>query len=196
LYNLQWFKFNDSQLKWLNIALCSGLVAGSTRGIPVGWLRPKRQQLATSVLEQRCTITWEIPRAGLEAALYAGRFNGGIFWNITSPPLYLAGTAIKYSMSIKRNVNGATDYALYAHTAHYTQHDTTLCFASCDLSCNVVMQRQVPGQAQLHQVFSCQQTLTIDGRGRKAAITTTTPSDLEPYLVDGCLKLKATVRLV
>jgi hypothetical protein len=58
-----------------------------------------------------------------------------------------------------------------------------------------VIHRQVPGQEQLRQISKGEATLTTKGWGSREAITATTPADLEPYLVDGHLKLKATISL-
>jgi hypothetical protein len=98
-------------------------------------------------------------------------------------------------MNTKRKEDGATAFGLYLGTASYRRHGTTLCLPSCGFSCQYLTQRQVNGQAQPRNISSGEATLTTQGWGADF-ITVSTPSDLEPYLVDGCLKLKATVTLI
>jgi hypothetical protein len=85
---------------------------------------------------------------------------------------------------------------VYLHTSSYTQHATTLCQASDALGCQYEVQRLVPGAAQLCLVSKGQSTMTPHGWGKPAAIVASSPADLEPFLVDGHLKLKAVIRMV
>jgi hypothetical protein len=164
---------------------------GTPRDFPAAWLGPPRKQLDASELKQRCTISWDVPKAALEASL-----NGGPLQNVSSQTIYMAGTGVELYLSPTRRQDGAVEYGLFLRTTSYIQHGTTLCQASSALSCQYEIQRQAPGMAQMCRVLNSQATLRTCGWGRPAVIVASSPAELEPYLVDGHLRLKATVSMI
>jgi hypothetical protein len=145
------------------------------------------------VLEQRCIIQWGIPRAELEIMLASSA--AGQDSKCSSSAIYLAGTGIELLCESSRN-GDATNFGLFVGPTSYTQHGTVLCKASLGFPCSYSIDRQKPGQAEWVNVWNAEATLPQTGWGIAQALTATTPADLEPYLVDGCLKVKATISLI
>jgi hypothetical protein len=193
LRKLSWFKFCESHLDWLNVALSTGVLAGLSFSIPAAWRSPPRNQLDASELKKRCTIIWNVPKALLEAALNVRPLHG-----MTSPAIYMAGTGVQLELTPRKQEGGSAAFGVFLKSTSYTQHGSTLCEPGSVLSCQYKFQRQVPlaGGAQMCEVSKGQATLNPIGWGKPAVIKASTPADLEPYLVDGHLKLQATVSMI
>jgi hypothetical protein len=188
LGKLAWFKFNGTAvLDFVNAAIPTGLFSGY-QGIPPGWLKPARKQLPLPELEQRCTITWDVPRADLQSLLQAESYS-----RKTSHVLYVAGTGVRLSLSASA---GKKPFGVFLRLADFIQHGFTLCSARLGLSCQFTISRQVPGQEEPSVISHGDATVTADGWGIPSLITASTPADLEPHLVDGQLKLKAIVSMI
>jgi hypothetical protein len=110
--------------------------------------------------------------------------------------VYVSGTGVELLMQAHPMEGGKTGLGVYIRLASYGQHGIALCPARSGMSCHFTIQRQVPGQGQTLLLSQADATLTALGLGTPDIITSTTPADLEPDLVDGCLKLKATIRLI
>jgi hypothetical protein len=79
LPKLPWFRFWKEDLDWLNVAFFTGVLRGAATDVPAAWLCPHRKQLDASDLKQRCTLTLDVPRAALDAALNGGPLQRGPF---------------------------------------------------------------------------------------------------------------------
>jgi hypothetical protein len=191
LRKLPWFKFNEGHLDWLNIALSNGVLSGVPVKFPDAWVGHPRRQLDASELKRRCTITMDVPKAALQASL-----SGGPLQHVSSPSIYVAGTGLQLTLKPKAREDGAVTYGVFLRTSNYSQHGTTLCTSANAFSCNYETLRLDPSKARMRRV--CGGTLTLDSFnwGRPAVIVASSPADLEPYLVDGHLKLKATVSMI
>jgi hypothetical protein len=175
----------------MNAAIPTGVLKGCS-GIPPGWLKPPRKQLPLTELERRCTITWNVPRADLQQLF---TITAGQIQQQTSDKVYMAGTGVQLLLQSEKEAGGKTSYGIYLTVADYAQHGFTLCSARLGLSCNFTISRQVPGQQQMSVVLQDKATVSNSGGwGQPGLITASTPADLEPHLVDGQLKLKATIR--
>jgi hypothetical protein len=107
----------------------------------------------------------------------------------------MAGTGVQLLLQSEKEEGGKMSCGVYLQLADYAQHGFTLC--SAGLSCSFTTSRKVPGQEQMSVVLSESATLASRyGWGLRNVITASTPADLEPYLVDGYLRLKATIRLI
>jgi hypothetical protein len=192
LRKLTWFKFCESHLDWLNIAVSNDVVRGpAASDLPAAWVSPPRKQLDASELQQRCTFTLVVPKAMLEATL-----NGGALQAVSSQTIYMAGTGVELYLTPSMREDGVISYGLYLRTSSYTQHGTTVCRAGTALSCEFELLRQVPGEPQMRRVIRTEATLATCGWGTASAITASTPAELEPHLVDGHLRLKAKISMI
>jgi hypothetical protein len=174
----------------VHVALSNQVLHGALNGFPAAWLSRPRKQLDAFELKQRCTITWNVPAAALQAAL-----NGGPLQEVLSPSICTAGTGFRLFVQPTRRQDGAVEYGVYVRTSSYTQHGATLCEPDTAFSCQFEVQRQAPGGGKLG-LLNTRATVTALGLGRPAAIVASSPADLDPYLVDGHLKLKATVSMI
>jgi hypothetical protein len=190
LPKLTWFRFWQEHLDWLNVALSSGVLHGAVEGFPAAWLSLPRKQLDASELEQRCTITLNVT----STALLGAALNGGPLLEIWSPSVYAAGTGVQLFVQPRRRQDGAVEYGVFLRTTSYIQHGTALCSARSALSLDFEIQCQRPG-APL-SLINTQSTVTTRGMGSPAAIAAFSTADLDPYLVDGQLRLEATFILM
>jgi hypothetical protein len=184
-----WFKFSGQVLDHFNSVILTRVFTGLT-DVPPRWLKPARKQQDASELKRRCTITWNVPEADLHELLSAESS-----LQLTSSTVYIAGTGV-HLMVQSEKVEGKASYGVYLRLAGYVQHGFTLCSARLGLSCHFTISRQVPGQEQMSVVLLTTATVTSRGWGTASFITASTPADLEPHLVDGHLKLKATVSMI
>jgi hypothetical protein len=191
LRKLPWFKFWKDELDLLNVVLSTGVLDGVKHDFPDAWLSPPRKQLDASDLKQRCTISWDVPKAALEAALSNESPEESM-----SPSIYMAGTGVQLTVYPTRRKDDATAFGVFLQTTSYSHHDTIICEPGAALSCECEILRQALGEAQMRRVYKFQMTTTPVGVGKHAFIVASSPADLEPYLVDGHLKLKATISLV
>jgi hypothetical protein len=192
LPKLPWFKFLQRHLDWLNVSLSNGVLRGpGASDLPAAWLGPARKQLDSSELKRGCAITWDVPKAVLEAAM-----NGGPHEEVLSPSIYVSGTGLRLMLKPKAKEGDAVAYGVYMRTSSYTQHGTILTEGADAFSCQYEVQRQEPGQVQLCRVTKGQATFIKCGWGVRGAIVASSPADLEPHLVDGHLKLKATISMI
>jgi hypothetical protein len=189
-----WFKFKGTAvLDYINAAIPLEMFQGLT-GIPPGWLKPARKQLPLTELERQCTINWSVPRADLQQLL---TITAGQIQEQTSDKVYMAGTGVHLLLQSKREEEGGkTSLGVYLQLTDYAHPDGTVCSARSALGCHYVTSRQIPGQEQMSVIDQYTAALTSRGWGIPGVITASTPAELEPHLVDGHLKLKATIRLI
>jgi hypothetical protein len=80
----------------VHVTLSNQVLHGALSGFPAAWLSRPRKQLDAFELKQRCTITWNVPAAALQAAL-----NGGPLQEVLSPNVYTAGTGFRLLCSLQ-----------------------------------------------------------------------------------------------
>jgi hypothetical protein len=198
LAKYSWFKFKGTLvLDHINAAIATGLLKGLS-DTPPGWLKPARKQLPLTELERRCTTTWNVPAADLQKLLAPLPILvlQGEWCSSMSDTVYMAGTGVRILPQPAQVVGGKTSYGVYLQLADHVQHGFTLCSAKLGMSCHFAISRQVPGQVQMSEIVQDKVAVTRRGWGKSGLIKASTPADLEPYLVDGQLKLKATIRLI
>jgi hypothetical protein len=188
LPHLVWFDGPFQQLACLNVAMGRGVWANITP-YPPGWLKAPRKQLSPAILQQRIAIKWDVPKAELQALL-EGRAS-----ICCSPAVYAAGSGHQLNMSVSKKEGGRTHLGAYLRTCDYKQHDTTLCTAAMAVSCLCVIEVGHDPRNRIKHV-SKPYTMAGIGCGWRSVLTAATPADLEPYLVDGCLRLEAPFRLL
>jgi hypothetical protein len=146
------------------------------------------------VLAQRTSISWNIPRAELAALLEKRSFPAALH----SAPVYLAGTGVQLCAQLECE-NGDAPYQLGVYTttcSFQVAHTTTVPSAGL-LSCTIHTQRVSTGHTQPLNVYRAAGTLgSSHGWGLQKVYEISTPSDLEPHLVDGCLKLRLKIEPV
>jgi hypothetical protein len=168
-------------------ALKKGVFKGDS-GIPSAWLGPARNQLQPEELQKRTTINWNVPKVSLERLL------SDFAVECRSPPKYVKGTGIQLWLSKgARQQAGPVGIGVYLTTCHYTQHGVVLAPPRQALTCHMEIRRWVPSKDEAELVTSDTATISSKGWGRPDIISANTPADLEPYLVDGCLRLSASV---
>jgi hypothetical protein len=190
LPKLGWFKCDENGLQWLAVAGSNDTtetMCGPT-SIPPTWLGPARKQLASATLAQRTALQWAVPRAELEAAL--SREAKTIMY---SPPVYSAGAAWYLIVEVQKAKGGKHELCVYLQPCRYSHGATPVAPHVSPLACSFTISRAVPGQAQPKPVCETAAVTLFNGWGMRCVFTLASPSDLEPHLVDGCLKLTATL---
>jgi hypothetical protein len=174
-------------LTWFNVALASNTLHDD-HGIPKAWAAASRRQLLKPI-----AITWEIPKAELGKGLEKDSFKLG------SSPVYVCGTGVHLTLEASRDrATGVVNFGVYTGLCSYSPpgFDEDLCDAASGLALHCNITRDVAGHSSPQRVTTPIKTFTKDGWGKSNAFTATTPADLEPYLVDGCLKLRATIKVL
>jgi hypothetical protein len=172
-------------LTWFNVAISSYMVHGA-HAIPEAWTAWHRRQLKDQVI-----ISWNIPMAELGRALQQDSFYLG------SSPAYVCGTGVQLTLqSWKDETTGATEFGIFTGLCSYSPpgFDEDLCDAAPGLALHTSMTRDVAGHSSPQQIAMFNKTFNKMGFGSHV-FTASTPTDLEPHLVDRCLKLKATITL-
>jgi hypothetical protein len=154
---------------------------------PPGWLEAPRKQLSPGVLHQRIAIKWDVPKAELQALL-EGRAS-----ICCSPAVYAAGSGHQLNMSVSKKEGGRTHLCAYLRTCDYKQHETTLCTAAMAVSCLCAFEVGHDPRYQA-KLVSKPYTMAGIGCGWGSVVAAATQTDLEPHLVDGCLRLEAPFR--
>ncbi len=190
LPELSWFKRNKMELQWLTAALIMGTEKKNNRpaSMSPAWLGPARKQLASATLAQRRALEWAVPRAELEAALV----QEGVKY-IYSPPVYSAGAAWQLRVLVQKGEGGKRAVGVFLHPCSYSHGATLVAPLRFPLTCSFTISRAVPGQARPKPVCVSYAITLITGRGKPSVFTAASPSDLEPHLVGGCLRLQATL---
>jgi hypothetical protein len=171
---------------------CITGVEATSDDLPPAWLGPPRKQLSAEELARRSAIAWDIPFAALER-LFAR--NGG---SLYSRSVYLAGTELYLEVNLSREASTGP-YSLHI----YMGLDDCTLYGQTDeplprvLVCTCVMQYLAPGKSALQEIGTFSTALAEEaGRGYGWVFTASSPSDLVPHLVDGCLKLRAHIEKV
>jgi hypothetical protein len=190
LPKLGWFKCNEGQLQWVTLAsMHSGAVEVNNSSIPAAWLGPARKQLASA---QRTALEWAVPHAELVAAL--GKKEPT---SLYSQPVYSAGAAWKLDLRLSEAApGGKRDVGVFLHPSSYSHGATLVAPLHCAMTCGFTISRALPGQSQPKIIYGVDVVTVLlhRGWGRTSVFTVASPSDLEPHLVDGCLRLQATVK--
>jgi hypothetical protein len=185
----EWFPTDGVDLDWWEGALRTKVFKGRA-AIPPAWVGRARKQLAVKELQRRTTLSWDVPKADLEALL------GQECEILRSQPTYLKGTGCQLKLEGKLQQDGSSMIGVFLMPCKYEQHSVVLAPASPALTCRMEIKHQLPDSAKPETMLSTTATVSSNGWGLAEVIIATTPADLEPYLVDGCLKLRATVNLI
>jgi hypothetical protein len=160
--------------------------------IPLAWVGAARKQLSAAALRQRGTINWDVPRAELNDIMRS------YCTSLRSPPLYLAGSALQLLLQGTTQTNGSCKFGAFMVPCDYKQHGVLLARSPAP-GCDFEIRRQKLGPnkalASDEYVVSASATLSMSGWGTREAFSVTTPADLEPHLVDGYLKLTASITI-
>jgi hypothetical protein len=116
-----------------------------------------------------------------------------------SQPVYSAGSAWQLYIKIgePQTKGRQRDVGVYMYPCEYWQGRTQVARLRSPLACSFTISRSVPGQAEPKRISGEEAaTLTAGGWGRGSIFEAASPSDLEPHLVGGCLKLQASVRIL
>jgi hypothetical protein len=155
--------------------------------VPMAWRGPPRKGLVGNELARRSTIAFDIPQDMLEQ-LFAGKWD--FLW---SPPIYLAGTGVRLCARLCK----ARDYLLgvYLRLTEFAVEGHTVVPRPGMLTCTCTMEHLAPTQSKPVKFREFSQAMNGDSEGGfHVVFTLSGPSDLEPYLVDGCLKLRAQIK--
>jgi hypothetical protein len=181
LPHLAWFKSSSAQLAWISVAVGSRVFAGP-KPLPDDWLKAARKQLAPDVLKQRTQISWNIPKAELQAVLAGQRRK------LHSTAVYAGGSGYQLMVQVPKKATGVTHLGAFICACEYKQHDTAVCSAAEAVSCEFSIERLGEAGAKVQLTGG---TMTAVGAGFGTHIAT---AQLDSYLVDGCLRLKAFIR--
>jgi hypothetical protein len=187
LPQLDWLRHNCSFEAVVTACLTSVHPTGGKT--PEAWLGPPRKQLPAQEVRRRSAIVWDVPLAELEE-LFADEDG-----YLVSPRSYLAGTGLTLCIYLDRvDVNDPFSLGLYLDLTDYTVQGRKLASVPTVLSCECTMQRLVPGTPEPVEFSRFSVALKTDvGCGVTSVLTAFSVSDLEPHLVDGCLKLRAYI---
>jgi hypothetical protein len=116
------------------------------------------------------------------------------FPSIYSPAVYSAGAAWQLQVQVHKAEGGKRDVGAFLRPFSYSHGATLIAPLRFPVACSFTISRAVPGQAQLKRVAGCDAATLVKGWGKRSVFTAATPSDLEPHLVDGCLRLQANVK--
>jgi hypothetical protein len=164
-------------------------ITGTTPCIaaPASWSSPPRKQLPPSVLQQRASIVWDIPKQDVLAML------GPRDISISSPAtVYVSGTGVQLSLQY---FAASSSLGLFTRLVSYPMYGEVRTLSPSMLSCKYTITRLVANKPQplvLHQATGTLHSCSEWGISKMLAITSA--SDLEPHLVDGCLKLRLTFK--
>jgi hypothetical protein len=190
LPKLDWFLHDCHPFEAISMACLAGITA-TFANVPEAWLGPPRKQLSAEELAQKTAIVWDIPMAELEALLSKG------YGDLWSPTSYLAGAGLQLGVKLSRE-DSTGPYSLGVHVCltDHTMHYQKLVAMPSTFSCTYVMERLVPGEAAPCKVSGGSEALKYNGQGNDSVLTASCVSDLEPHLVDGCLKLRLYVHKI
>jgi hypothetical protein len=189
LPKLEWFQHDCQPFEAVSMACLADITAAFVN-VPAAWLGPPRKQLSAEQVEDRTAIIWNIPSSELETLLSKGR---GSLW---SPVSYLAGTGLKLHAQLSRKGDtGPYSLGVYVHLADITLPGQTLVSGRTTFSCTYDVQRIIPGEGP-HTITGGTAALGGAGWANPSVLTASSPSDLEPHLVDGCLKLRFYVQKI
>jgi hypothetical protein len=153
------------------------------------WSSPPCKQLPRAVLRQRACIAWDVPKADLQKQI--GQKEELLY----SPTIYFAGTGVQLFLS--HDEDDSDQLGLFVQLQRYELQGRQLTSLPSFLSCTYATSRMAPGQAEPVPMFSGTETLTsYQGWGERKNIPASSPSDLEPYLVEGHLKLRLVIEEV
>jgi hypothetical protein len=109
-----------------------------------------------------------------------------------SPATYVGGTGVR--LSLWKYQGDSVQLGVFVHLQTYELEGRNLTSEPSFLSCKYAVSRIAPDQSEPVKVTSGTYTLTSKhGWGKREAIPASAPSDLEPYLVDGHLKLRLEI---
>jgi hypothetical protein len=117
---------------------------------------------------------------------------------LSSPVTYIGGAGVQLFAKLARDDSSSPfRVGVFLQLAHYKVDEITAVTTPSLLSCGLLVERLLPGtaadQAQLASevITTGQDTLTSKyGWGKREMLTLSKPTDLDPYLVDGCLQLR------
>jgi hypothetical protein len=157
---------------------------------PSYWLLAPRQPA-----QQDTIISWDVPRVRLVAALSLAA--DGIAEE--SPTIYLSATGVQLALHVRKDTAepSRTNFAVLIRTCNYAPQgmNQPLCTAANGLTVRCTITQQLSGGRQPAVIMSTLATLHENGWGKNRVCSAVMPLDLEPFLVDGCLKLQATLTL-
>jgi hypothetical protein len=181
------------ELKWMHIARKYSAYEGET-SVPYEW-KPwrARKQLPAEELQRRGLITWDVPRSDLEALLGDDKKCD----KYCSPPQYLGGTAFQLVLACRATgqPDGSSEVGVSLVTCEYEQHGVLLAPGDKAMACRFEIKRLLPGLESV-TVVGGKAWFPLPGSGSAQLFSVATATDFEPHLVDGCLKLSASVEVM
>jgi hypothetical protein len=191
LPKLDWFQHDSQPFEVVSMACLAGINAVFDK-VPKAWLGPPRKQLSAEELTKRTAIVWDIPEEELEALFSE---EGASLWSDVS---YLAGTGLQLSAVLYREDDaGPYSLGVYVHLDDHDLQGQKVASAPITFSCTYDVQRLVPGESQPHKILEESEALDgTNGWGITSVLTASSLADLEPHLVDGCLKLRLYVHKI
>jgi hypothetical protein len=112
-----------------------------------------------------------------------------------SSSIYVAGAGVQLGLSFNKADNSnECKMGVYVHLGTHHVGDIKLVELPCVLSLHYITARLVPSSEEPQEIRRASDTLTSKhGWGHPSVLTLSSPSDLDPHLVDGCLKLRLTI---
>jgi hypothetical protein len=193
LPKLGWLKCNKTKLQWVTLGLMTDTLRTEEQSspashIPPAWLGPARKQLPSDTLARRTALEWVVPRAKLVTALGKEKVA-----ELYSPPVYNSGSALQLYIQVSEAQEGGhRDMGVHILPCDYKHGFMLVAPVHCPLICSCSISHCAPGH-EMAEIANDTVTLPAVGWGDSSAFTVASPSDLEPHLVNGCLKLQATV---
>jgi hypothetical protein len=119
---------------------------------------------------------------------------------VSPSTIYLSGTGFELHCDARKD-GPVTRFGVYVKTSGYMRHGELLISRGREyVVCRFTIHRQQQSQDQWVQewvqLISGKGILDTRGWGDHSQITATTAADLGPYMVEGRLKVKATIQLV
>jgi hypothetical protein len=178
-------------LDWVATSTIAGTPV-SANLVPPAWLQPPRK-----AVEHANVIKWDVPRARLVDAMS----NPASTHSEKAPPVYLSATGVQLALNVRKIAGepNTTHFDVFIGLCDYIPPgmSSPLCTATAaGLPVSVTITHQLPEGRQPAQFDNQSVTLSTEIGVGSRVFSAGDRLDLEPHLVDGCLKLEATLRVL
>ncbi len=175
-------------------SMLSGVSRGSLLSdLPPAWIGPARPQLDSEELARRTKLTFSLPRAELEAAMQKEKsvmLNSPQSQYSSGAEFRLAVTVAEVGVGKLRKV--AATVLLERELFQLPSYSQVACSVAVYQLRSESSIRRVP----LGTLGTGKEVLFSDSSSVYPMFSASSPSDLEPHLVDGCLRLEASVAVL
>ncbi len=187
------FKASKEQLQLVLHSMLSGVSRGSLLSdLPPAWIGPARPQLDSEELARRTKLTLSVPRAELEAALL--KVEGVTFGSSTHEKVrYSSGSLIRLVVAVSQAEAGRPREVMASLQTRRFQGLPVYSQVACNVA---IYQLRSDSNNPRVPIMDGVRLLSPEAEWCGPIFTASSPSDLEPHLVDGCLRLEASVKVL